>query len=71
MIMNYQFTNSSMLSSASYDTETKELTVTFHNGRSYTYEDFDKLSWELLTSAKSAGAYFNSIKKELKVKRDE
>lgn len=68
MIMNYQFPNSSMLSSASYDTETKELTITFHNGRSYTYEDFDKLSWELLTAAKSAGAYFNSIKKELKVK---
>lgn len=71
MIMNYQFPNSSMLSNASYDTETKELTITFHNGKSYVYEDVDKLSWELLTSAKSAGAYFNSIKKELKVKRDE
>lgn len=58
-----------MLSKASYDLETKELTITFRNGKSYTYEDVDKLSWELLTSAKSAGQYFNSIKKDLKVKK--
>jgi len=69
MIMNFQFTNSSMLSSVSYDTEEKEMTVTFNNGRSYIYEDVDKNIYESLIAAKSAGAYFNSIKKDLKVKK--
>lgn len=69
MIMNFQFTNSSMLSNASYDTEEREMTVTFNNDRSYIYEDVDKSIYENLISAKSAGAYFNSIKKDLKVKK--
>lgn len=69
MIMNFQFVTSSMLSSVSYDTETNEMTVTFNNGRSYIYEDVDRIIYESLISAKSAGAYFNSIKKDLKVKK--
>lgn len=69
MIMNFQFVTSSMLSSVSYDTETNEMTVTFNNGRSYIYEDVDRIIYENLISAKSAGAYFNSIKKDLKVKK--
>ena len=69
MIATVQFTNSSMLSNVSYDTEEKEMTVTFNNGRSYIYEDVDRNIYESLISAKSAGAYFNSIKKDLKVKK--
>ncbi len=67
--MNFQFVTSSMLSSVSYDTETNEMTVTFNNGRSYIYEDVDRMLYENLISATSAGAYFNSIKKDLKVKK--
>lgn len=69
MIIDFQFVNSSMLSSVSYDTEEKEMTVTFNNGRSYIYEDVYKSTYEDLIAAKSAGAYFNSIKKDLKVKK--
>lgn len=57
-----------MLSSTIYDTETKELTVVFTNGRSYTYEDVDTNTYNSLIGAKSAGGYFNSIKKGLKIK---
>lgn len=60
---------SAMLANAVYNTETKELTVTFANGKSYTYEDVDREIWNALIGAKSAGAYFNSIKKDLKVKK--
>lgn len=69
MIIDFQFVNSSMLSSVSYDTEEREMTVTFNNGRSYIYEDVDRNIYESLIAAKSAGAYFNSIKKDLKVKK--
>ncbi len=66
--MDYQFVNSSMLLSASYNTSTGELAVTFTNGKPYTYVDVPKSIWDELIAAKSAGAYFNSIKKTLKVK---
>lgn len=69
MFMNHQFENSSMLAGASYNTSTKELAVTFQNGKTYTYEDVDRVIWDCLIGAKSAGAYFNSIKKDLKVKK--
>lgn len=69
MILNFQFVNSSMLSNVSYDTETNEMTVTFNNGRSYIYENVDRMQYENLIAARSAGAYFNSIKKDLKVKK--
>lgn len=69
MIINFQFANSSMLDSANYNTDTQELTVEFNNGKSYTYMDVDKRTYDELIGAKSAGAYFNSIKKNLKVKQ--
>lgn len=68
MIKNYEFENSSMLAGCSYDTETKELTVTFTNGKPYTYEDVDYSIYNNLIEAASAGKYFNSIKKDLKIK---
>lgn len=54
-----------MLANAGYDTEEKELTVTFTNGRAYTYTDVEKSTYEELIGSKSAGGYFNSIKKGL------
>lgn len=67
-ILKFVFQNSTMLSSCDYDTEVKELTVTFNGGKSYTYIDVPKLVYNELCDAKSAGKYFNLIKKELKQK---
>ena len=53
---------SSMLNGSSYDDETKELTVTFKNGKDYVYVDVDKSTFDLLESAPSAGKAFNVIK---------
>ena len=68
MIHNHDFTNSSMLSSCSYDDETHELTVTFTNGRSYAYEEVSINTYMDLKNAPSAGKYFNAVKGTLKVK---
>ena len=51
---------SSNLKSASYDTETKILTVTFNNGNIYTYEN---VPWEVFTKfrmSESQGKFFVS-----------
>lgn len=67
MIYNCDF-NSTMLQSASYDDETKELTVVFSNGKSYTYEDVVINTFMDLRDAPSAGRYFNAVKNGLKAK---
>lgn len=59
------FENSSMLKDCSYDDESSELTVTFTNGKSYTYIDVSKRTYDELIDAKSAGKYFNLIKNSL------
>lgn len=59
---------SAMLSSCDYDSETKELTVTFNGGKSYTYVGVLYNTYEDLINARSAGQYFNSIKKDLNQK---
>lgn len=64
----FQFINSAMLSSCGYDDETEEMLVTFSNGKEYIYEDVDPAIYRMLISTESAGRYFNSIKKDLKVK---
>lgn len=58
-----------MLASATYDTEEKLMTLEFNGGKSYVYEDVEQGLYENLISAKSAGVYFASIKKNLKVKK--
>lgn len=68
MILNYIFEKSAMLSNAMYDTITKEMSVTFANGKEYTYVDVEAELYDTLITSKSAGGYFNSIKKELKQK---
>ena len=64
----FYFMQSSMLSACEYDEEKHELTVTFSNGKDYTYEDVDKGTYDNLINATSAGKYFNSIKSQLKIK---
>lgn len=63
--MNYQFSNSSMLQACSYNSEARELTVTFVNGRDYTYEDIEKEFYEALIGAPSPGKFFNAHKSGL------
>lgn len=67
----YYFMQSSMLSACEFDEETNEIIVTFANGKDYVYEDVDMATYDNLINATSAGKYFNSIKKDLKVKKDE
>ena len=67
-IFNFTFQNSSMLSSVSYDDDSRELTVTFNNRKEYVYVDVDLSDYIDLTEAISPGAYFNSIKSGLKIK---
>ena len=63
-----EFPNSSMLASASYDSDTKELVVTFRNGKDYVYVDADKSIFDAMQSSGSVGKYFNSMKSQLKQK---
>jgi hypothetical protein len=69
MIRHFQFENSSMLSSCDYNDESEELTVTFTNGKSYTYIDVPRRTYDELIDAKSAGKYFNLVKSQLKQKQ--
>lgn len=64
----YDFPDSTMLASCDYDSNEKELTVTFKNGRSYVYADVPVDIYNDLIGSKSAGRYFNSVKGELKQK---
>lgn len=54
---------SSMLSSATYDSDNKTLDLVFNNGRSYTYESVPQEIADGLFAAPSAGRYYlNMIK---------
>jgi hypothetical protein len=61
---------SSNLKSASYNTETKNLTITFNNGSIYEYYDFP---WEIFTKfrmSESQGKFFStSINGKYKYKK--
>lgn len=54
------FPGSSALSSATYDEERKELTVTFKSGRAYTYRNVPSETYEQLTTADSPGSFWRS-----------
>lgn len=56
---------STMLANCSYNSDTQELTVTFQNGKDYIYKEVSINTYTDLIGAKSAGAYFSSIKKDL------
>lgn len=64
----YEFPDSAMLASCEWNSTDNELEVTFKNGRSYTYVDVEKQTYDDLISAPSAGREFNRIKARLKQK---
>lgn len=68
MNYNYDFPDSAMLASCEYNANDNELTITFKNGRSYTYGDVEKQTYDDLINAPSAGRQFNMIKAGLKQK---
>lgn len=49
---------SSQMKEVEYDTETKQLIVTFTNGVKYSYEDVPKLVFKDLVEADSVGSFF-------------
>lgn len=51
--------NSSNLKSANYDTETKDLIVTFNSGGIYEYKDVPWNTFTKLRLSESQGKYFN------------
>ena len=57
--------SSSVLASASYDPETREMELTFTSGRSYTYNEVPQETFDALASAPSAGRYFNNFIKDI------
>lgn len=65
MKYNYDFPDSAMLASCEYNSSDRELSVTFKNGRTYTYIEVDKSVYDDLINAPSAGRQFNMIKRDL------
>lgn len=51
--------SSSALTSATYDDETRELSVMFHSGRSYTHPGVPQEVFDQLRQAPSPGAFYN------------
>ena len=68
MIYSKTFEASSVLASVSYDDETSEMTITFLNGRDYTYKDVLFNTYQDLINATSPGKYFAQIKNSLVLK---
>jgi hypothetical protein len=61
---------SSSLKSASYDSLSERLTITFNSGASYEYRKIPMLLFTKFRLAKSQGTYFNKfISKEFKFKK--
>ena len=56
--MKIEINNSSMLSSADYDSAEHTLTVVFSNGEEYKYKDVPEEVFTGLSQAPSAGKYF-------------
>jgi hypothetical protein len=52
--------NSSFLKEASYDNSKRTLTVSFKDGRSYSYQNVDRSVYQALITAESAGRFFGS-----------
>lgn len=52
--------SSSLVSEATYNSQTRELDVSLTNGRSYTVQGFPPEEWEQFKGAFSPGQFFNS-----------
>ena len=58
--MRHDFTNSSSIKYAEYDTTDEVLTVCFSSGKEYKYKDVPKDIYLELVEANSAGKFFQS-----------
>lgn len=57
MILELNDLQSSHVRTASYNTDSKEMTVGFHDGSVYRYEDVSHLNWQNLGYSKSPGSF--------------
>ena len=64
--MTYTPVSSSNVAGVDYDPATRELRVTFHSGRTYTYEGVSEDEYLSLLGASSVGRYFNDVIKSSK-----
>ncbi|MEZ4883865.1 MAG: KTSC domain-containing protein [Chitinophagales bacterium] len=53
--------DSTAISAMSYDAELAVLSLTFHNGRTYSYRAVPTTIWTQLLVAESVGTYFNDF----------
>jgi hypothetical protein len=60
MAMIRKSVDSTNLKKVGYDRKTKELEITFQNGRVYVYDDVPEEVFKELLDADSKGRYFNS-----------
>ncbi len=49
---------SSNLAFADYDVETRDLAITFHSGKTYSYSGVDQVTYDDLIASNSPGSYF-------------
>jgi KTSC domain len=61
----HSFVASTNLRAGVYEEETKELTITFRDGRAWQYEGVPPDVWQGLRSAPSAGRYLNQRIKDV------
>ena len=59
---------SSFISHCEHDDTCDELTVTFQNGKTYTYQGFTKEDVNAFVKAPSASTHFNQFKNNYKLK---
>lgn len=57
---NFEFKNSSNIKSASYDVDTKDMTIIFKGDSKYVYRDIPVDLYKKFTEAESAGKFFYS-----------
>ena len=61
--------NSSNIRSVGYDDDARTLHITFHSGKSYTFESVPRDEYDYLLSAESVGSHFHSnIRNKYKLK---
>ena len=60
-----QILSSTALESASYDTESQNLTIVFDGGGEYVYEDVPQDVYEGLIRAPSPGKFFHAMIKDV------
>lgn len=57
---NFEFKNSSNIKSASYDVDTKDMTIIFKGDSKYVYRDIPVDLYKKFTESESAGKFFYS-----------